>query len=280
MKKELLKQILLRTRYQLLLRQRGEQKSPFIGESLDFRELRPYTIDDDIRHLNWKSMAKNREPCVNSFDEYRQINIVILYLNSGSLTIGTPISKKSIALELLSALTFAGIFWENRVGSLFVDEEIRAWNPPRFSSIEVDRNFEIAKSLKPFGDLSYSLAVKTLENSLKKPSLIFLIGDFMDISNIETLNSLATIHEIYALIIRDSLDEELILGEYLVEDAKSNKKRLFNIDKKAQKAYKELITKQDKKLFSNFKNNNILWEKFYTNEDVIVKLIAFLRGIK
>ena len=273
--KKRLQEILLRTRRQLLLRRRGQQPSPFAGEGLDFRELRPYTLDDDIRHLNWKSMARSRRPMVNLFNESRQITVVAVYLNSGGLAVGTPRSKKDQAVELIAALSYAAIEGENPVGALFFDETLRAWHPPTLRRIEVDRNFETATGLDPLGRrVDYKALTEALQRRLRRRSLIFLIGDFMDRPKFAAL---AARHELRCLVLRDPLDEALPVGEFSVQDARSGQSESWVIDRGTSRRYRELVRRHDAELAESFRRHRIVWEKIYTHEDAVKKLIDFTR---
>ncbi len=273
--KKRLQEILLRTRRQLLLWRRGQQPSPFAGEGLDFRELRPYTLDDDIRHLNWKSMARSRQPMVNLFNESRQIHVVAVYLNSGGLAVGSPRSKKDQAVELITALSFAAVEGENLMGALFFDEALRAWHPPKLRRIEVDRNFETATGLDPLGrQVDYKVLAETLQSRLKRQSLIFLIGDFMDRPELAALTAR---HELRCLVLRDPLDETLPVGEFRVADARSGQSEPWVIDRGTSRRYRELVRRHDAELAENFRRHRIAWEKIYTHDDAVKKLIDFTR---
>ncbi len=269
-----LREILLKTRRRLLLEQRGEQPSPFAGEGLDFRELRPYTLDDDIRHLNWKSLARNRQPAVNVFNESRQINVLGIYLNSGGLAVGSPRSKKAMAKELITAIAYAAQLREDPAGALFFDEESRGWEPPSRQRVVVDRIYERVSKLEPRASVDYPALCEAVHARVKKRSVLFLIGDFMEFPK---LDSLAARHELYCLVLRDKLDEELPLGEYVVEEGTSGRPEHWVIDEGTRRRYRDEVARHDTALAETFRRLHIGWEKFYTHEDAIDKLIRFTR---
>ena len=94
----------IRTKRNLFLNTTGEHKSVFNGDGLDFREIREYDTSDDIRHINWKVTARRGTASVNIFNEDKQLNIVLVYLNSGSLYFGSIKSKQDTAIEILNLL--------------------------------------------------------------------------------------------------------------------------------------------------------------------------------
>ena len=270
-----LREILLKTQRHLLLERRGEHLSRFAGEGLDFRELRPYTLDDDIRHLNWRSMARSRQPAVNVFNESRQINVVRVYLNSGGLAIGRPRSKGDLAAEILAALGFAALLGEDPTGALFFDRELRAWSAPSRERFAIERDDAFARSLDPAGrSVDYGALIPALLGRLKRRSVLYLIGDFMQPAD---LAPLALRHEVNVLIVRDRLDEELPEGEYSVVDAGSGRRRELLLDKATRRRYRRIVREHDATLAEAFRRRRIRWEKIYTHEEAIGKLIRFTR---
>jgi len=270
-----LKEIIIKTRRYLLLNSKGEYQSHFLGEGLDFRELREYSGSDDIRHLNWKALAKTSKAMVNNFNESRQLSTLLIYLNSGGLIVGKPKSKKEVAIELLTSLSYASLKDGNLVGSLFFDNRAIAYYPPKRQKGIVDINYNLAKGLNPLGSyIDYEALSNYLLKHLRKKSILYLIGDFMEFAN---LSNLAKFFELNVLIVRDDLDENLPTGEYQIIDTKSLNKKFINIDKKSAKRYKEALMAQDSKMFNLFKRDGIRWKKIYTNEDIIKSLILFTK---
>jgi len=270
-----IEEIILRTRRQLLLNRRAEQPSRFAGEGLDFRELRPYSAEDDIRHLNWKSMARTREPAVNVFNENRQISVGLLYLNSGGLAIGTPRSKRETAVEILTALSYAGLQSGDRVSALFFDETLRGWHPPTRQRMIVDRNYMLASELDPLGrSVDYAALTRELSSRLRKRSVLFLIGDFMEMPD---LTALSALHEVNCLIVRDPLDEELPSGEFMAVDAGTLAQRELTIDAATRRRYRRIVREHDSRLSEDFRRQGIRWQRIMTGDDAIEKLIRFAR---
>jgi uncharacterized protein (DUF58 family) len=271
-----LREILLRTRRHLLLNRPGEQPSRLAGEGLDFRELREYTLDDDIRHLNWKSMARTRKPLVNRYNESRQISVGLVYCNSGSLSLGAPVSKKDLAVELLTALSFAAARSGERVSTWFLESAQSAYYPPgRRQGDLAERNHTLATALEARGEpVDSESLLRELGPRLRRRSVLFLLGDFMKPLD---LSALASRHEIHALILRDRLDEELPGGSFMLEDAGSLQRRKATIDAAARRRYRRLVREHDSALLEHFRRHGIGWEKFTTSREPIARLAHYLR---
>ncbi len=55
------------------------QKRDLFEDPLSFRGIREYTTSDNMRHINWKSSAKNQELMVNTYNSNQTTKVVILF---------------------------------------------------------------------------------------------------------------------------------------------------------------------------------------------------------
>lgn len=276
LKHPLLRDILIKTKKKLFQEFYGEHQSVFNGNGLEFSEVREYTINDDVRRLNWKIMAKNRKPSVNVFHEHRQLSIVLVYLNSGGLAFGTTRSKKELATEVLSILGFAATSKKDSVTTLFFDREPRHFFKPTRSQSSVELNFETAMQLDPLGcTLDFRRLSDYLLESIKRKSILFLIGDFWERPD---LRLLASKHELYCVVIRDKAEEDFkLLGEFELIDTASLDSRSMELDARTLQSYNEKVRAHDQGLFTHFNHHRIRYEKIYTDDNVYVKLDRLLR---
>jgi len=270
-------EILFQTKKKLFLNFHGEHTSIFSGNGIDFKEIRQYTTNDDIRHINWKNTAKTKQPSVNIYNETKQLNIVLLYLNSGGLDFGDKKSKKDIATEVITALSFATISNNDMLTTIFYDESnIKFFKPTKHKSI-VDINYDVATNIKSLGKtIDYNHLNWYILNKLKKKSLIFIIGDFLDFKDFSQISEK---HEIYCIVIRDKKEENLnLLGQYNIIDTNTLKEYDINIDRKSITNYNKQMKNYDNKLFSHFKKYKINYQKIYTNDNSIEKLKILVKG--
>ena len=250
----------------------GEHTSPFSGSGLEFLELREYSIFDNAKHINHKRSATSNTPLVNIYSEQRELNIVVVYLVSGSLEYKT---KKEIARDITTTLSYSATKFKERLNLLFFSKKEELFFESIKHNISFDLSFESASSIEHFGkEINYNRLISFLNNHFKEKSLIFLIGDFLD-SNIN-LAPLSFKHELYAILVRDKSEEELkALGEKELKDPITLKvKRLF-ISKSTANSYNKALQKQDKKLFENFNKYNIKYTKIY-NQNTILKQLKRL----
>jgi hypothetical protein len=273
-----LKDIIFHTKRAFFSNAQGEHLSIFNGSGLEFNEVREYNIDDDIRHINWKITARTKKPSVNIFYENRQINIALVYLNSGGLHFFEN-SKKNLAITLLSALGFIALNKKDSLTTLFFDEKEKAFFQASKNKNMVYSSYDIAVEINPLNTkINYINLKNFLLENIKSKSIIFFIGDFLEIPNFKELSNK---YEIYCLIIREKKEENLeLFGEYNIKNPNDLSQKNMNIDLKTINKYNNYMKKYDEELISYFKNNNIKYKKFYTDQNPFKDLKDFLKESK
>jgi uncharacterized protein (DUF58 family) len=62
----------------------GEYHSIFKGRGMEFDEVRPYQIGDEIRTIDWNVTARTGEPHVKRYVEERELTVMLVVDASGS----------------------------------------------------------------------------------------------------------------------------------------------------------------------------------------------------
>lgn len=79
----------------------GMLKSHFRGTGLKFKEHRVYEPGDDVRFIDWKLLAKTQTPYVKTFEEDRNVEIVVIIDAGPSMFLGVDgVSKIQAAVEI------------------------------------------------------------------------------------------------------------------------------------------------------------------------------------
>ena len=274
----LLKDIIFQTKKKFFSNIQGEHLSIFNGNGLEFNEVREYDINDDIRHINWKITARTRKPSVNIFYETKQVNIVLVYLNSGGLHFFEN-SKKNLAISLLSALGYISLNKKDSLSAIFFDEMQKDFFKSSKNKNMIYSLYDTALNIEPLNcEINYEKLQEFLLKQIKTKSLIFFIGDFLKIPDFKLL---VKNYELYCLIIRDKKEENLeLFGEYNVINTNNLSKKNMNIDSKTAKEYDSYMKKYDENLINYFKNEDIKYKKFYTCQNPFEDLKTFLKETK
>ena len=102
-------------RYRLRLRQRdrgtvaGAHLIRQRGQSLEFREFRPYLPGDDIRHVDWRASARHHrrdELVVRTFEHEVQTRVVISIDTRATMRLPEVASKLQLALWFAEAMAY------------------------------------------------------------------------------------------------------------------------------------------------------------------------------
>ncbi len=159
----------------------GEYHSIFKGRGMEFDEVRPYQIGDEIRSIDWNVTARTGEPHVKRFVEERELTVMLVVDASGSENFGSVNRfKRELAAELTAVLSFAATTNNDKVGLLIFTDRIELIIPPRKGRRHVLRMIRELLAFEPQSKgTDIKLALDTVNKILKRRSIVFLISDFI-----------------------------------------------------------------------------------------------------
>jgi len=272
-----LKEILLKVKKRVFTGNLGNTLSTFKGTGLDFSEIKDYVIGDDVRAINWKATAKGLGVKINLFNEERELNVIVAYLASGSINFGTKRLKQDTMAEVLGYLSYSALKNSDNLTTIFFDEKLdKLFKPTKKLGI-LEETISHALELDVIGkSVDFESFCTFVNSTIKKKSLIFLIGDFyedVDISKISHKN------EVYALIVRDRFEENPnFSGDISLVDPVSLSEDDMSLDGSSLKEYKKLLKRRDDVLFEHFIAHKVKYGKIYTDDDVYLKISGILKG--
>ncbi len=272
-----LKEILLKVKKKVFTGNLGNNLSSFKGTGLDFSEIKDYVIGDDVRGINWKATAKGLGVKVNLFNEERELNVVVAYLISGSINFGVKRVKQDAMAEVMGFLSYSAIKNSDNLTTLFFDDKLEKLFKPTKKLGVLEDTLGYALNFDVIGkSIDYGAFCHFVNSSIKKRSLIFLIGDFygdIDLSAISHKN------EIYALIVRDRFEENpQFRGDISLVDPVTLSEDNINLDSSSLKEYKKLLEQNDEKLYKHFLAHKIKYGKIYTDDDIYMRISQITKG--
>ena len=202
----------------------GEYHSVFKGRGIEFAEVRGYDISDDVRFIDWNVTARMGEPYIKTFDEERELTVMLLVDASGSgLFASRGTLKEELAAEVSAVLAFSAIKNNDRVGLLIFTDQIEIYIPPQKGKKHVLRVIREILFFKPQGKRTdITMAIKHVNNILRRKAIVFLISDFMDSGFEPALSVTARKHDLIAIKIMDEREEVLSdSGVIALEDAET-----------------------------------------------------------
>jgi len=259
----------------------GEYHSVFKGKGIEFAEVREYGIGDDIRLIDWNVTARTGHPYIKTFEEERELTVMLVVDSSGSGHFGSlGMFKADLAAEVSAVLAFSAIKNNDRVGLVIFTDHIELYIPPQKGKKHVLRVIREILFFKPEGKkTSIKDALGHVNRILKRKSIVFLISDFMD-SGFESAMSVASRkHDLIAITIGDQREEALSdSGLIVFEDAETG--GVFVADtssKKVRQRYWEYMQKRQANLIGLFRRYGVDRIALKTGQAYENELVKFFK---
>jgi len=216
----------------------GNYRTAFRGSGMQFKEFRHYEPGDDVRHMSWPVTARTGRATIKTYEEERELDVMILVDVSGSSLFGLSRKRKvDMYAELVALIGMAAIRSGDSVGALlFSDKPGRYFQPRKAQSQLLVTLGEILA--QPFDGAGSDLrpAFGYLQNVLKNRSLIVVLSDFWVPAFEKELRQLSRKHEIVLLHCYDDAERGYGLsGVYEVRDPETGQYTLLDGNSKKTK---------------------------------------------
>lgn len=263
----------------------GAYQSSFKGRGMTFSEVRDYQIGDEVRTIDWNVTARFNTPFVKVFEEERELTVVLIVDVSASMKFGTKNkTKKDLAIEVAAVLLFSAVANGDRVGAVFVSDQVEKFIPPgdgkKHALLILREMIEFhPQSLKT----NLNAGLQYVRNVLKKRSVCFLVSDLMDVHSIqEELKIVRRKHDLTTIRLLDEAEQVLPdLGVIQLKNAENGRLTWVNTSskevQKIQKVSFESFEIEVKQLFLKMGMDLI---SIQTSEDYIPKLMQLFRSKK
>jgi uncharacterized protein (DUF58 family) len=222
-----IRQIEIRTRRLVNDSFAGDYHSIFKGRGMEFDEVRPYQVGDEIRTIDWNVTARTGEPYVKRYVEERELTVMLLVDASGSESFGSVNRfKRELAAELTAVLSFAATTNNDKVGLIIFTDEIELFIPPRKGRRHILRLIRELLAFEPKSrGTDIKMALDTVNQILKRRSIIFLVSDFL--ANPESYRRELAVtnrrHDVIAVDLHDPLEENIgDVGLLALEDPETD----------------------------------------------------------
>lgn len=103
----------------------GMLKTQFRGTGLQFKEHQVYSFGDDVRFIDWKILAKTNHPYIKTFEEERNIEIVVVLDAGATMYQGAKgVSKLQAAIEICCLMYLLAEETSDFVHTLIVTDKV------------------------------------------------------------------------------------------------------------------------------------------------------------
>ena len=205
------RRIRMRTRQVVDAAFAGQYHAAFKGRGMEFEEVRPYQVGDDVRTIDWNVSARLGEPHVKLFREERELTVMLAVDLSGSLDFGTHHQfKRDLLAELAATIAFSAAMNNDKVGLLAFTDRVELFVPPRKGTKHVMRIVRELLALRPEGrDTAIGPALEELGRVLRQRSIMFVASDFRDDAWDRPLRMARRRHDVVPVVIEDRREHEL-----------------------------------------------------------------------
>ncbi len=186
----------------------GEYHTHFKGQGMTFADFREYVPGDDVRSISWTLTAKTGKPFIKTYEEERELTMILAVDVSGSLDYGSKNYFKGETLTYVAAtLAFSAVKNNDLVGLLLFSNDVELYIPPKKGRSHVYRILRELLYFKPKSNLTkLSCGIDFLRGVLKKRATVFLLSDFQDKNYEASLRLLERKHEVIAGLIQDETE--------------------------------------------------------------------------
>ncbi|GAA2338340.1 DUF58 domain-containing protein [Dactylosporangium salmoneum] len=268
----------------------GSYRTMFRGAGIDFADLREYTPEDDVRHIDWNVTARLDEPYVRQYTEDRELTAWLVLDLSASMRFeedgrGKGATLTELAVSLARLFTHGG----NRVGAILYDNAQQRVLPPRAGRTHVLRiAHEIEKASartaeRGATDLAGMLHLAAA--TVRRRSLVVVVSDFIGAGGTDWepgLTRLTFKHEVVAIRVVDPVELDLPdLGLVVVEDAETGEQILVDTgDPQFRQRLRAEVDAREAAVAAAMRRTGVTAHVVGTGEDPLEALVAMVREAK
>ncbi len=239
----------------------GMLKSHFKGSGLQFKEHMVYSHGDDVRFIDWNLTAKTQNTFVKTFEEERNVEIVVVLDLSASMFLGYKgVSKLQASIEICCLLFLLSSETNDYVQVIILGEVITSL--PKAAgekgiAILVSKLEEIGV-LNANGKVNINYPYENVvsksadkEKSLKylrRNKEVVILSDFVSFLSAEELKKLAFRKHVHCFRIIGPLDEAVKSSYNLYTKNSDGSGVLAEIHKKKTEEIEDSLGKRIKKL--------------------------------
>lgn len=236
----------------------GQYHSAFRGQGMEFEEVSPYQIGDDVRLIDWNVSARYGEPFIKKFREERELTVMLVVDASPSGLFGsTSQFKLEVAAELCAVLAFSAIRSNDKVGLILFTDRVEKYVPAKKGTTHVLRIVREllyhSRQVETGRGTDIAEALGFLNRVTIRKSVCFLVSDFLAEGFERALRIARRRHDLIPVTITDPREMELPdagfleledpeTGEFVLLDTSSSRlRRQFAADRWAAAASRQAV---------------------------------------
>ncbi len=158
----------------------GMHRSPYFGQSVEFRQHREYAVGDDLRHVDWKVWAKQDRYYVKQFEEDTNMRVTMLVDVSNSMAYGNgPMNKFDYAATIATSLAYLVLRQQDAVGCTAFADTVRGVAPLRTKHNHLNSIIQTLGATEPREKTDLLAIFRGVAESAPRRGMIVLISDLL-----------------------------------------------------------------------------------------------------
>lgn len=199
----------------------GTYKSIYRGKSMNFENLREYTINDDVKDIDWKSSARSGSLLVKQFIAEKKHNILLILDSGIKMKADTDKheSKKELALFAAGTIGYLAVKNNDYIGMIYKDENIE-YKPFKYNIYNLEQYLCDYAATKNESPSNMEEVLDYVARNVPKKKIIFIFTDLAGINSMktQTLKKLKQTSDISIVNIKDNF----MMGEDIYDVADEN----------------------------------------------------------
>lgn len=258
----------------------GLHRSPHLGFSTDFAEHRQYMPGDDVRHLDWKLLARTDRLYIKKYQADTNTQITILIDASASMNYGSgDVTKIQYAQFLAASLAYLGVRQHDSVGLDAFNEAIIEHVPPLSKTGHLRTMLGVIERLQPDKATQLSEQLHRVADRLKRRGVVVLISDLYDdpesiLQGLQHLRFRG--NEVIVFHVMDKQELEFDFVDAVVLEDSESEEQLHVIPEALRDEYLRAIQAHVDVLREGATLNRIDYELLKTSEPLDMALSSYL----
>ena len=167
----------------------GLHRSPFHGFSVEFASHRKYVPGDDIKHIDWKVLAKTDRYYIKQYEEETNLKATFIIDASESMLYASDrrdaLTKYHYAAAVAASLSHLLLQQQDAAGLAVFDEQLRTYVPASANPNHIKTIVHALDQIDPKEKTSLEPICHSLAEKIPRRGMICLVSDlFVDIDGL------------------------------------------------------------------------------------------------
>jgi uncharacterized protein (DUF58 family) len=158
----------------------GMHRSPYYGQSVEFRQHREYTAGDDLRHVDWKVWARQDRLYVKQYEADTNLRCTLLVDVSNSMRYGNgSLNKYEYACTIAASLAYLVLRQSDAVACVSFDQKLRRSVPFRNHRAHLNAIVDTLAVSDPADKTDLQDVMRRVAETYPRRGLVVLISDLL-----------------------------------------------------------------------------------------------------